>query len=281
MLEVLLSIAEQCDGVRCDMAMLLLNEVFHKTWVHWPSCGPVAKAEFWTDAISVVKKRWPEFLFMAEAYWDLEPRLHELGFDCVYDKKFYDHVTARDFRSLRHRARVVKDAFNAVCFLENHDEPRIASILSVAEEKAAAVLLLAQPGPRLLHDRQLVGAKRRTPVQFSDYWPEPADHELSDFYERLLTLLPQTVIGRGRAELCDTGLPHCFATKWRDGGRTDLALVNLAAETAKLQFKVSESERKATKIFPDDASSWHLRRDQMEIALAAHGFALLELQAAK
>ena len=28
----LLEIAEQCDGVRCDMAMLVLNDVFERTW---------------------------------------------------------------------------------------------------------------------------------------------------------------------------------------------------------------------------------------------------------
>jgi hypothetical protein len=30
--KTLLSIANMCDGVRCDMAMLVLNEIFSKTW---------------------------------------------------------------------------------------------------------------------------------------------------------------------------------------------------------------------------------------------------------
>ena len=31
-LETVLSIAAQCDGMRCDMAMLMLNDIFAKTW---------------------------------------------------------------------------------------------------------------------------------------------------------------------------------------------------------------------------------------------------------
>ena len=30
--ETVLSIAGQCDGIRCDMAMLLLNSIFERTW---------------------------------------------------------------------------------------------------------------------------------------------------------------------------------------------------------------------------------------------------------
>ena len=32
MMKELLRIADQCDGVRCDMAMLILPEVFERTW---------------------------------------------------------------------------------------------------------------------------------------------------------------------------------------------------------------------------------------------------------
>ena len=32
MIGVLTTIAQHCDGVRCDMAMLVLNDVFAQTW---------------------------------------------------------------------------------------------------------------------------------------------------------------------------------------------------------------------------------------------------------
>jgi glycosidase len=186
MIEVLQSVAEQCDGVRCDMAMLLLSEVFDRGWREFPREGPAASGEFWAEAIAAVKRAHPNFLFIAEAYWNLEPRLHALGFDYVYDKAFYDYLTRRDFDSLQAHVQSVGAAFNPVHFLENHDEARIASILSVEEHKAAAIFLLRQPGMRLLHDGQLTGRKWRTPVQFTRYWPEPPDPEITDFYRGLL-----------------------------------------------------------------------------------------------
>lgn len=81
------SIARQCDGVRCDMAMLVLNEVFAKTWAAFPGNDAIPQTEFWTDVIEAVKESSPEFLFLVEAYWDLEARLQELGFDFTYDKR--------------------------------------------------------------------------------------------------------------------------------------------------------------------------------------------------
>jgi glycosidase len=280
MVEVLESVAAQCDGVRCDMAMLLLNEIFTKTWAHFPINQPTPKAEFWAEAISAVKERHPRFLFIAEAYWDLEPRLRDLGFDYVYDKKFYDHLTARDFPNLQGHLRAVSGKFNPVRFLENHDEPRITSIFGASEQKAAAVLLLAQPGLRLLHDGQLTGAQRRSPVQFADYWPETANPDIAAFYERLLGLLPQTAIGHGEMEFCETGLPHCFAMKWSDAGRINLVLVNLAAQSAHFQLQDFGSTHDVATVCSDSDSTWNYKDGRLDIRLAACGFELLELRPA-
>jgi glycosidase len=60
MIGELLRIAGQCDGVRCDMAMLVLPEVFERTW------GQPAPL-FWPTAIKRVRERTPGFLFMAES----------------------------------------------------------------------------------------------------------------------------------------------------------------------------------------------------------------------
>ena len=70
----LLDIAGQCDGVRCDMAMLILPEVFRRTW-------GIEIAPFWPRAIARVREQYPGFLFMAEVYWDLEWTLQQQGFD--------------------------------------------------------------------------------------------------------------------------------------------------------------------------------------------------------
>ena len=84
------SIGEQCDGVRCDMAMLMMNDTFERTWGE--RAGPRPEADYWPTVIPAVKTTHPEFVFMAEAYWDLEWALLEQGFDYCYDKRLYDRL---------------------------------------------------------------------------------------------------------------------------------------------------------------------------------------------
>ena len=91
MTQLLQSMAARCDGVRCDMAMLLLNDVFAKTWERLPGVGRSARLgrrEFWAAGAIPARRSsaHPGFVFLAEAYWGLEPRLQALGFDYTYDK---------------------------------------------------------------------------------------------------------------------------------------------------------------------------------------------------
>jgi glycosidase len=79
MIAQLVKIASQCDGVRCDMAMLVLPDVFERTW------GRRAPL-FWPDAIrQVARESVPGFCFIAEVYWDLEWTMQQQGFDYAYD----------------------------------------------------------------------------------------------------------------------------------------------------------------------------------------------------
>jgi glycosidase len=83
--ETLGAIAEQCDGVRCDMAMLMLNDVFERTWGE--RAGPRPVDEYWPNVIAAVESDHPGFVFVAEAYWDLEWELQQQGFEYCYDKR--------------------------------------------------------------------------------------------------------------------------------------------------------------------------------------------------
>ena len=83
MIGELARIAGQCDGARCDMAMLILPEVFRRTW-------DIASQSFWARAIPRVREQAPGFVFMAEVYWGLEWTLQQQGFDYCYDKRLYD-----------------------------------------------------------------------------------------------------------------------------------------------------------------------------------------------
>lgn len=201
MAEILESIARRCDGVRCDMAMLVLNEVFEKTWADFPCLAHSATGEFWTEAIRAVKKAHPHFLLVAEVYWDLEPKLQALGFDYTYDKSFYDYLIRRDYPRLQQhllqaRAEYIRASAH---FLENHDEPRIASLLSREEHQVAALLLLGTPGMRLIHEGQLAGEQRRIPVQLGRRPPGVNDAEIAALYERLFRTLQRTAVGTGKA----------------------------------------------------------------------------------
>ena len=54
MIGELLRVAEQCDGVRCDMAMLVLPEVFERTWDR-------PAPPFWPQVTRRVRERVPGF----------------------------------------------------------------------------------------------------------------------------------------------------------------------------------------------------------------------------
>ena len=88
--DTLIEVAGQCDGLRCDMAMLMTNEVFGRTW--GDRAGPVPAEDYWPTLIARVKQAQPNLLFMAEAYWDMEWTLQQQGFDLCYDKRLYDRL---------------------------------------------------------------------------------------------------------------------------------------------------------------------------------------------
>jgi hypothetical protein len=241
MKELLLSVAARCDGVRCDMAMLLLKEVFTKTWEEFPCAVEKPEDEFWTDAIPGVKRDHPEFLFLAEVYWDLETRMQELGFDFTYDKRLYDELFWRNAAGAQRRLLGLSRKFIAASahFLENHDEPRIAAQLSPAEHRAAALAMLGLPGMRFLHEGQLTGARVKVPVQLARRPVEPTNPDVVEIYDELLTVLQRTAVGRGQAEVLspraawpdNPTFGNFIIVQWQtQSPEFDLVVVNLSAQ---------------------------------------------------
>ncbi|MBA3502909.1 MAG: alpha-amylase family glycosyl hydrolase [Myxococcota bacterium] len=240
MRDVLLSIAARCDGVRCDMAMLVLPDVFEKTWQHVP-CEEAA-ADFWGGAIRSVRQAHPDFVMLAEAYWGLERRLCELGFDYVYDKELYDRlVHDRPYEVAPHV--YAADNVRHVHFLENHDEPRVAA-LPLDLHRAAALLVMSLPGMRFLHHGQAGGARRFARIQLRRRADEPDDEGVRALYAALLSALVASSVGRGDARLLAPrpaweGNPTagCFViVKWAH----DLVVVNLAPHRAQCRVDVGE-----------------------------------------
>ena len=182
--ETLLDIGAQCDGVRCDMAMLMCNDVFARTWDPTHHLTPPAE-EFWPQLIARVKWTHPQLWFIAEAYWDMEWTLQQQGFDYCYDKRLYDRLVERgDVRG--HLTAALDYQDRLVRFIENHDEPRAAAVFWPEQARAAAVVVSTLPGARLYHDGQLSGRRKHIPVFLGRAPDEPVDAELRAFYAWLL-----------------------------------------------------------------------------------------------
>ena len=225
MIGELIRIAGQCDGVRCDMAMLVLPDVFERTWgQHAPL--------FWPTATSRVREMVPGFLFMAEVYWDLEWTLQQQGFDYTYDKRLYDRLREGHARPVREHFHAEPAYQNKLArFLENHDELRAAATFSPDVHQAAAAISFLCPGLRFFHQGQFEGRKKRISPHLVRGPMEPVDVNLRRFYDRLLAVLRQPAVRDGQWQLleCTTG--------W-DGNWTNDCFVVFAWQSAKGEYLV-------------------------------------------
>lgn len=183
--QTLLDIAAQCDGVRCDMAMLLMNDIFAGTWRGF--VGDAPQEEFWREIIPQVKAKHPNFMFAAEVYWDKEYDILQQGFDYAYDKTLYDRVMEGNAQKVRqHLVAEFEYQQHMLRFIENHDEPRAFAVLGEHRSCAAATLICTLPGAVLLHDGQLGGRKVKLPVQIKRQPDEEHHPALEAYYQRLL-----------------------------------------------------------------------------------------------
>jgi len=242
MMDVLSTISNHCDGVRCDMAMLVLNDVFAQTWAQridllWD----VPETEFWPEATSQVK-----MTYLAEVYWDREYQLQQQGFDFTYDKRLLDrlhHGNAGDARG--HLRADPSYSARLARFLENHDEPRSLSQFG-GRIRAAAALTFTLPGLRFFFDGQFEGAEVRGPVQLGR-WPVPPDHpETRDLYRRLLETIDKPLFHDGEWRLLEAGgagdgtASDLIAGCWRSGHDLAIVVANITDHEAQGLVDVSE-----------------------------------------
>jgi len=275
----LLAVSAQCDAVRCDVAMLVLKNVFNTTW---SNLGGRMTEEFWTKAIHAVREQHPGFLFLAESYWNREWELQQLGFDFTYDKPFYDyitHVPASIEKLMGHMQAQWHYQKHLCRFLENHDEPRAADKTGL-NNSAAALVLLTSHGMHLVHQNQMDGFRKKIPVQLLRQADEMENPELSALYRRLLLLQKQDVFQEGRIEwlhlnaACSsycfgyhrfTETSHAFVVANFSVTGIEIAfshpsLLNVNYETIGI---LSTSEN-------DKSPDIHLAADTMQIRLAPH-----------
>ena len=237
----LAAIAARCDGARCDMAMLIVPEVFERTWA-------IPMQPFWPHAIQATRSAVPGFVFMAEVYWDMEWTLQSQGFDYCYDKRLYDRLAARYARPVReHLVADLGYQRRLARFLENHDETRAAVAFPLPVHKAAAAVAFFAPGLRFFNQGQFEGHRLRLPTHLCRGPGEPTDPEVAGLYDRLLDALKAPIFRDGdwwRLDpfpawagnwSCDTFI--AYAWQGADGGQA-LVVVNYEDTQAQCHLRL-------------------------------------------
>jgi hypothetical protein len=260
-METVADIASQCDGMRCDMAMLLMNPIFERTW--GGRAGARLEREYWPELIGQVKQRQPGVIFIAEAYWDLEWELQQHGFDYCYDKRLYDRLEHEGAESVRlHLLADLAYQEKLVRFIENHDEPRAAATFSPEKERAAAVVTSTLPGAKMFHEGQFEGRKVRPPVFLGRRPAEPVDEQLRAFYQNLLPAIQTEALQEGEWQLCERyGWPdnqscqNLVTWSWRKDDEYCLVVVNLSDQRSQALVKLPWPELAGHKWSLQDALS--------------------------
>jgi hypothetical protein len=242
--DTLLDIARQSDGVRCDMAMLMVNHVFERTWAR--RAGQPPPSDYWLDIIPAIKGANPNFRFFAEAYWGMEWELQQQGFDFCYDKTLYDRLEHNDAETVRlHLCADLAYQDKLVRFIENHDEPRAAATFHEARHRAAAVTTATLPGAKLFHQGQFEGRKVKLPVFLGRGPQEPVDESIRSFYRKLLDSINSPVFREGEWNLCErSGWPdnssflNMVAWSWSKGNRWYLIVVNLSDTVSQARIRL-------------------------------------------
>lgn len=150
------------DGIRCDMAHLV----------------PLS---FWSDAVALVKKTFPQFLWLAEAYSNsvldlrIQSSLMDVGFDAIYDEPLYRNLRTEDsFERISHFMSHFDYVLNTtpqnwIHYLMNHDDN-----FPLSDREFSVWLRLASllPGWLLLYNGSLWGRLTRLAHHWIEVLPE-------------------------------------------------------------------------------------------------------------
>lgn len=291
--ETVLDIAEQCDGVRCDMAMLTANRIFAQTWARLDIPG----REYWDEVITPVRAKHPDFALIAEVYWDMEYELQCLGFGFTYDKRLYDrmkHKTAHEVRE--HLMAHLDYQMRMVRFIENHDEVRAAAGFPEEALFSAAALVFTLPGMKLVHEGQLDGRQVKLPVQLGVAPDEPLRPEITEFYRQImheanadiyhegtfmmLGFLPHG--GDGAAQVLDS----LIAYAWAHGDDIRVVAINMTPNAMSARLMLAREALGARPAWQIEGvldgevaviEAGDLLTGGLPIDLAPHGFKILRI----
>eukprot|EP01029_Cantina_marsupialis_P017650 TRINITY_DN3971_c0_g2_i2.p1 TRINITY_DN3971_c0_g2~~TRINITY_DN3971_c0_g2_i2.p1 ORF type:complete len:371 (+),score=77.58 TRINITY_DN3971_c0_g2_i2:260-1372(+) len=201
-------VAAVCDVIRVDMAHLIINEVFNRTWGNLLRTQgyEMPTDEVWKEVLAAAKTINHDIEFIAEAYeynWieggELR-HLRHLGFDYVYQKTPLDIlIHNKDNAALCMREwlshQSIEELKRGCHFIENHDEERaMAAFESPERAFMAASIIASLPGICLINYGQMEGFQRRLPVQM---WKTIEETPNMSFYKKMENLLQ--IVSNSRA----------------------------------------------------------------------------------
>lgn len=246
----LLRVAALADGVRCDMAYIVLNQPFGDTWrtelAAWGWTQPAT--EFWGDAIKAVKQQYPATVFLAEVYGEYFAALQDLGFDYTYDKEYLDRLKSGHMDNIRGWLDYTAPRMKHMChFTENHDEDRALAVFGgdAPRTAAAAVLALTLPGLRFYFEGQERGLANKLDVHLRRARDEAGSALLQAFHANFSAIMNTAVMRDGAWErVALAGADAWKFVAWRyslAGAPTArLVVVNYGAERAACQAVVPD-----------------------------------------
>jgi len=268
MIGILKNIAQYCDGVRCDMAMLVTNEIFNRTWGKFLTSWQAPATEFWQEATRAL----PDLVWLAEVYWDMEWRMQELGFKFTYDKRLYDRLRDGSAGEVRDHLRAdLRYQSKMARFLENHDEPRCAAVFPRERIAAVVTLLATLPGMRFYHHGQLSGAQTFVPMPLDQARPDADDRELRELYEKVLRL-DADVFHAGEWQLLeaepagDDTFQDLIAYSWHSPTDHRLIVVNLGNRGAQGKVRKAAVGGSRNCVFRDllNGNEYRWEREEIE-----------------
>ena len=243
MIGELLKIAGQCDGVRCDMAMLVLPEVFERTWgiraAALLAAGDPARAR----AGARTSASWPR----STGTWNgrcssrgsTTPTTSGSTTACATGTP--GRCASTSTPGLDYQDKLAR-------FLENHDEPRAAATFPPGVHEAAAVITFLSPGLRFFHQGQFEGRTKRISPHLGRGPDEPIDAELAAVLRPAARRPASAGRSRRATGSCSnarrpgtaTGPADCFiAFAWQGpGGERLLVAVNYAANQSQCYVRL-------------------------------------------
>lgn len=255
MKDVLAKIAKMADAIRCDMAMLIMNQYFYQDWSTplnaWGYKQPAT--EFWSDAIANAKKINPNLLMMAEVYWGANQAILNLGFDLVYDKDLLDAMASKNAQNVRNyiQSQSISYLKKSNHFIENHDEPRAVALFGADYiANTAAMIAYTLPGAKFINDGQILGYKNKLDVHLRRAVAENGTDYARWWYSRLLPIINQEIFHSGTwtyLNVNGNNIGGLLAWKWTNATDRRLVAVNFGSSQAYGQIVLTDASAPAGK----------------------------------